>query len=107
MEQVLFSEDFSCNNILYIGDNAKDCLRIIEKFTSRLNNIGRAYSKLFSNADDDVPGSNWLQHQVQFHFEGGIVIYRFRNEENLPTAIREECRLICRGLAFEQLFYAS
>jgi hypothetical protein len=107
MEQVLFSEDFSCNNILYIGDDAKDCRKIIEKFTGRLQNIGQRYSGLLSAELDEHPTNSWLQHQVQFHFEGGVVLFRFRNEDGLPDVVRKECHLACRSLAFEQLFYAS
>ena len=106
MEQVLFSEDFTCDNILYIGDNAKDCLKIIEKFTRRLQNIGETFAGLFRRDDHLCSSSRWLQHHIQYHFEGGVVVFKFRNEEELPAIVRSECLLACRSLAFEQLFYA-
>jgi hypothetical protein len=107
MDKVLFSEDFSCNNILYIGDNAKDCLAIIEKFTGRLRKIGESYAALFSLNQETEQTDRWLQHHIQYHFEGGVAVFKFRNEEGLPAAIRKECQLACRNLAFEQVYFAS
>jgi hypothetical protein len=104
---VLFSEDFSCDNILYIGDSPKEFLKIIEKFNGRLQRIGQSYADLV--CEDKEPGSSdrWLQHHIQYHFEGGIAVFKFRNGEWLPAIIREECRKACRSLAFEQIYFPS
>ncbi|HEY4323473.1 MAG TPA: hypothetical protein VGN20_05790 [Mucilaginibacter sp.] len=85
------------NNILYIGDDAKPCLEIIEKFNDRLIEIEKMYSGWFGGkygAKHDK-----LRHHIYYHFEGGIAVFKFRNEEALPEKIRNECRLACRDLA--------
>jgi hypothetical protein len=107
MEEVFFADDLTYNNILYIGDNAKDCLKIIENFTGCLLRIETYYAGLLYNNSESATINNWLQHQIQYHFEGGVVVFKFRNEEEIPAIIRNECLAACRNLAFEQLFYAS
>jgi len=107
MEKVLFAEKLAYNNILYIGDSARDCLKIIEKFTARLRRIENLYAGLFSkNIDDQLPRPQ-LQHYIQYHFEGGIAIFRFRNEDDLPSIVRNECLVACQSLVFEQLLLSS
>ncbi len=97
----------SFNNILYIGDEAKDCLEIIEKFNDRLLEIEQHYAGWFSSSSDKYPVHDKLQHHIQYHFEGGIAIFKFKNEDDVPDFIRKECLVACRNLAFEQVFFAS
>jgi hypothetical protein len=91
------------NNILYIGDDAKPCLEIIEKFNDRLADIEKMYSGWFGGQHGIKHDS--LRHHIYYHFEGGIAVFKFRNEETIPEEIRNECRLACRSLASEQEFY--
>src|SRR3984957_17250688 len=107
MEKVLIADKLAYNNILYIGDNARECLKIIEKFTARLRKIEYLYAGLFDNNSDDQLPRPQLQHHIQYHFEGGIAIFRFKNEDDVPDFIRRECLVACRNLAFEQVFFAS
>ncbi len=92
------------NNILYIGDEAKACINIIEKFNSRLAEIEQAHPLWFNYpaAAGTSVRHDKLQYHIHYHFEGGIAVFRFRNEESLPQEIRNECRLACRALAAEQ-----
>src|ERR1700730_14918250 len=97
------------NNILYIGDEPKECLSVIEKFNVCLSEIELHYEGWFSRrrtknrfADHDK-----LQHHIHYHFEGGIAIFKFRDEDELPAAIRKECLIACRNLAAGQLSCAS
>jgi len=53
MEKVLLAEKLAYNNVLYIGDNARECLRIIEKFTLRLRKIEIQYGSLVTNNTDE------------------------------------------------------
>ena len=107
MEQVLFADKLACNNILYIGDNARDCLKIIEKFTARLRKIEKQYDGLFHQNSDDHAARPHLQHHIQYHFEGGIAIFRFKNEDELPAIVRNECLVACQSLVFEQMLLSS
>jgi len=88
------------SNILYIGDEAKACLSVIEKFHSRLAVIERVYKSLFADGNFILPKK--LQHYIQYHFEGGIAVFKFRNAGELPDTIRRACLLACRNLAAEQ-----
>ncbi len=96
------------NNILYIGDEAKACLNIIEKFNNRLLEIEQTYFTWFSNrnAKNRLATHDKLQHHIHYHFEGGIAIFRFKNEDNLPAVIRNECVVACKNVAAGQ-FYAT
>ena len=107
MKRVPATNWMSFNNILYIGDEAKDCLEIIEKFNDRLLEIEQHYSGWFNNSSDKYPAHDKLQHHIQYHFEGGIAIFKFKNEDEVPDFIRRECLVACRNLAFEQVFFAS
>ncbi len=94
------------NNILYIGDEAKACLGIIEKFNSRLSEIEHSYSGWFSTRTSNNH-SYWpdhLQYHIQYHFEGGIAIFKFRNGDDLPEVIRNECFAACKDLATEESY---
>lgn len=104
MENVLFADKLAYKNILYIGDNARDCLKIIEKFTARLRKIENQYAGLFG--DDQSPRLQLQQH-IHYHFEGGIAIFRFKNEDELPAIIRNECLVACQSLVFEQMLLSS
>ena len=95
------------NNILYIGDEAKECIAVIEKFSERLLEIERHYANWFSGRHDKLQLPDKLQRHIQYHFEGGIAIFRFRNEDELPLIIRNECLIACRNLAAVELSYAS
>ena len=88
------------SNILYIGDEPKACLSVIEKFNSRLAVIEHAYKGWFTTVNTSIPQK--LQHHIQYHFEGGVAVFKFRNEGELPHAIRKACLQACRNLAAEQ-----
>ena len=96
----------SFDNILYIGDVAKDCIRVIEKFNGRLHEIQANYADWFDN-DDKLGAQGKLQRHIQYHFEGGVAMFKFKNEEELPDFIRRECFIACRNIVFEQQFFAS
>jgi hypothetical protein len=107
MEKVLFADKLAYKNILYIGDSANECLKIIEKFTARLRKIENLYPDLFGkNRDDQLPSLHLQQH-IQYHFEGGIAIFRFKNEDELPAIVRNECLVACQSLVFEQMLLSS
>jgi hypothetical protein len=107
MEKVLLAEKLAYNNILYIGDNAKECIKIIEKFTSRLRKIENHYAGLFGENYHEQLRRPQLQHYIQYHFEGGIAIFRFRNEDELPDVVRNECLVACQSLVFEQMLLST
>jgi len=105
MNQPLSDNYFSYNNILYIGDDARTCLDIIEKFTGCILQIEENYAWLVNNPMEKQTINHWLQHQIQYHFEGGIAIFRFKNEDELPAIVRNECVSACKSLAFERLIF--
>jgi len=107
MNQLLFNNCISYNNILYIGDDAGACLKIIEKFTGCILQIEENYTWLINNTMEKQTINHWLQHQIQYHFEGGVAVFKFKNEEELPAIVRNECLSACKSIAFEQLFFAS
>lgn len=107
MKRAPLTNWMSFNNILYIGDEAKDCIEIIEKFNDRLLEIEQHYKGWFIINSNEFQLHDKLQRHIQYHFEGGIAIFKFKNEDALPDFIRKECLMACRNLAFEQLFYAS
>lgn len=98
MEQVLFSDNIGYGNILYIGDDPKACLSAIEKFTARVRNIESRYIAL---AGADII-SIYLQRSIQYHFEGGIVMFKFRCETEIHPILRKECLSACQDIIFEQ-----
>lgn len=93
------------NNILYIGDEARACIKMIEKFNKRLLEIERIYSSWFyqRTAKNKLSKHDRLQHHIQYHFEGGIAAFKFKNDDDLPVIIRDECFTACRSLAAEQM----
>ena len=107
MKRVPLANWMSFNNILYIGDDARDCIEIIEKFNERLLEIEQKYSGWFNSGSYKFAADDKLQRHIHYHFEGGIAIFKFKNEDEIPAIIRKECLIACRELAFEQLNYAS
>jgi hypothetical protein len=107
MDRVLFADKLAYKNILYIGDNANECLKIIEKFTARLRRIENLYAGQFGKNTDDQLFPMQLQQHIQYHFEGGIAIFRFRNEDDLPAIVRNECLVACQSIVFEQMLLSS
>jgi len=105
MKGVPITAWISFNNILYIGDEPRECIAIIEKFNKRLLEIERDYPAWFNN--DNITDHEKLQRHIQYHFEGGIAIFKFKNEDDVPDFIRKECITACRSLVYSQLFYAS
>ena len=96
------------NNILYIGDEPKACLNIIEKFNAELLGIENSYQHWFNTRQaKNIPlRQDKLQYHIHYHFEGGIAIFKFRDDE-LPDIIREECISACQHLAAAQPVYVS
>ena len=102
MDKAFCTAGLPYGNILYIGDNGRECLAVIEKFTHSLHRIEKHYAHLIQ-----YNSSFTLQRHIQFHFEGGIAIFRFKHEDQLPAIVRNECMVACQSLAFEQLVNAS
>ncbi|HAL83878.1 MAG TPA: hypothetical protein DCO83_17885 [Mucilaginibacter sp.] len=107
MKQVSLISWMSFNNILYIGDEARDCRQIHQKFNCRLLEIEKNNAGWFSNGSNKKSTCDKLQHYIQYHFEGGIAVFKFKNADDLPEFIRKECLTACRSIAFEQMFCAS
>lgn len=99
---------FPFNNVLYIGDEAKACIGIIEKFNNKLLEIERMYSSWFYNrvAQNTPAKHDKLQYHIHYHFEGGIAVFKFKNDDDLPAVIRRECFSACKDLAAEQVYAA-
>ncbi|HVW98782.1 MAG TPA: hypothetical protein VHA56_22635 [Mucilaginibacter sp.] len=93
------------DNILYIGDEARACLRIIEKFNNKLLEIEQVYISWFErrHAKNRLGGHDKLQHHIHYHFEGGIAVFKFRSEDDLPDYIRDECFAACKYLTGQEL----
>jgi len=109
MESTPLSYQLNFNNILYIGDEPKACLSVIEDFNNRLSQIEDSYEDWFTarNAKNRPAVHDKLQYHIQYHFEGGIAAFKFKSDDDLPQYIRNECFLACKELAEEQLYYAS
>ena len=107
MKRAPLTNWMSFNNILYIGDEAKECLGVIEKFNQRLSEIEQHYKGWFIINGNEFQANDKLQRHIQYHFEGGMAIFKFKNEDALPDFIRRECLIACRSLAFEQLCLTS
>jgi len=105
MDKMYCAHDLPYGNILYIGDNGRECLTIIEKFTRSLRKIENNYANLLKLTYPNL--HHPLQRCIQFHFEGGIAIFRFKDENQIPLEVRNECLVACQSLAFEQLVNAS
>jgi hypothetical protein len=109
MEHTPLKNRINFDNILYIGDEPKVCLSIIEDFNNRLHQIEQTYEDWFSTrrVKNMVTEYDRLQYHIHYHFEGGIVVFKFKDDDELPFYIRKECLNACGDLAREQLFYAS
>jgi hypothetical protein len=109
MNEPFFTDYLSYDNILYIGDEAKVCLAVIEDFNNRLNEIENKYEAWFTSrsAINKPAEHDKLQYHIHYHFEGGIAVFKFKNEEDIPYLIRRECFLACKNLVEERLYYAS
>ncbi len=102
--ETLFNQ-LQFNNILYIGEEPKTCLSIIEEFNERLLTIERNYSSWFNNRRvKNRPGHDKLQYHIHYHFEGGIAAFKFKNNDDLPAQIQNECIIACKSLVEEQLY---
>ncbi len=107
MKRLSFTTQMQFNNILYIGDEPKECLSIIEKFNSCLTEIEHIHKGWFDSGNAKYKYLVKLQHHIHYHFEGGIAIFKFRNENDLPEIIRNECIIACKNLAAEQFIDVS
>jgi hypothetical protein len=109
MEPVSFMNWIPFNNMLYIGDEAKVCISIMERFNDRLREIELNWSGWLDaegRLSTKLADRNKLQHHIQYHFEGGIAIFKFRDPDELPAIIKNECIAACRSLAIEHYFNA-
>jgi hypothetical protein len=109
MESASLSYQLNFDNILYIGDEPKACLSVIEAFNNRLSQIEYMYEDWFiSRSALHRPSvHDRLQYHIHYHFEGGIAAFKFKSDDDLPQHIRKECFAACKDLADEQLYYAS
>lgn len=109
MESASLSCQLNFDNILYIGEEPKACLAVIEDFNNRLSQIEYMYEGWFAgrNAPHRPTMQDRLQYHIHYHFEGGIAAFKFKNGDDLPQYIRKECFTACKELADEQLYYAS
>jgi hypothetical protein len=106
MDRSPLTDRMNFTNILYIGEEPKACLSALMDFSNRLNEIEFLYEDWFSGRE--VKGrADRLQNHIHYHFEGGLAIFKFKNEEELPYYIRKECLDACKALSEEQLYYAS
>ncbi len=109
MKELFFTDELPYSNILYIGDEPRACLLAIEDFNNRLGEIEYKYGEWFnSRRVQNKPGKHdKLHYHIQYHFEGGIACFKFKNNDELPYCIRRECFIACKCLIDEQLYYAS
>ena len=109
MERAPLAYQLNFDNILYIGDEPKTCLSVIEDFNDRLREIEYTYEDWFiSRSAKNRPSvHDKLQYHIHYHFEGGIAAFKFKNDDELPDYIRRECFAACKNLVEEQLYYAS
>jgi hypothetical protein len=100
MVSAVLNDFHSFDNILYIGEESKTCLSLIEKFNDRLLEIEHHYKKWFANRHpkSGLAGPDKLQYHIQYHFEGGIAAFKFKDAEELPFSLRKECLVACKML---------
>jgi hypothetical protein len=108
MESATLNIPIPFNNILYIGDEPKACISVIEKFNARLLEIENSYKKWFAarSVKNRFTRHDRLKYYIHYHFEGGIVMFKFKNEDELPFSIRKECLAACKNIAAEQMLLA-
>jgi hypothetical protein len=106
MEPVSFINWIPFDNILYVGDEPKACINMMERFSERLVEIERDWLGRFSDRSASIrlAEHDRLKYHIQYHFEGGIAIFKFRNADELPETIKKECITACRTLAMEHYF---
>jgi hypothetical protein len=106
MEPVSFINWIPFDNILYIGDEPKACINMMERFNERLVVIERNWPGWFSDLHPTsrLAKRDRLKSHIQYHFEGGIAIFKFRNADELPDTIKNDCITACRNLAIEYYF---
>jgi len=104
MESIPLTNHILFNNVLYIGDEPKECISVLKKFNNCLYEIERRYQRWFDNrrSGQQTDGRDKLQHHIQYHFEGGVAVFKFKNDDALPEVIRKECLSACRNIAVEQ-----
>lgn len=101
MENTQYNFPVFFNNILYIGDEPKACIDVMEQFNYQLLEIENHYSGWFSNNQyiKNKATPNSLQGCIKYHFEGGIAIFKFKNDDELPQFIKNECLSACKRIA--------
>lgn len=101
MEKMSLTNACSFGNILYIGDEANICINVIEQFNSQLLEIENSNAGWFSRQsfNEKMAGANRLQHFIKYHFEGGIAIFKFKSDNELPQFIKNECLKACKRIA--------
>jgi hypothetical protein len=106
MEPVSFINWIPFDNILYIGDEPKACINMMERFNDRIAEIEQNWLGWFSDQRhlSKLAKSDRLKYHIKYHFEGGMVIFKFRNADELPETIKHDCINACRTLAMEFYF---
>lgn len=109
MKGVPQTRDFSYNNVLYVGDEPKACISIIEKFNNMLQEIENVHKGWFMDryTQNKFSLHDKLQYHIHYHFEGGVVVFNFGNEDELPAHIRAECFNACKSLKLSQFHNIS
>lgn len=99
MKQGLQENGISFSNVLYIGDEPKVCISVIEKFNNMLQEIENTYRGWFVSRDvkNKFYNHDKLQYHIHYHFEGGVAMFKFKDDE-LPSYIRNECLNACNSL---------
>ncbi len=109
MENIPTISQINFSNVLYIGDEAQTCLRIIKRFNARLDELEQKYLHWFKRRKVANRPTTFdrLRYHILYHFEGGIAIFKFKDSDQLPGYIRRECYDACRIVVAEQWFCAS
>ena len=93
--------------VLYIGDEAGTCIEIIEKFYDSIGQIEEMYPEWrqpqqLYETKNNLPVK--LHSYIRYHFEGGILVFKFIYPELLLSCVKDECVKECRRLANQQAF---
>ncbi len=96
------------DNVLYIGDSAKDCLEVMCLFTHRLVEIENKHTDWFSGrpAKHRFDTHDRLQHHIYYHFEGGVTVFKFRDADQLPNEILNDCINAAYSVSLEEAYAA-
>lgn len=105
MKSVPQNRDVSYNNVLYVGDEPKACITVIEKFNNLLQEIENMHKGWFISryTQNKFSLRDRLQYHIHYHFEDGVVVFNFTDEDELPAHIRTECLNACKSLKMGQL----